>query len=247
MELTEPPLSGADNAMPTQPYFPSAEPDQIVWLTNYRGQLSTHGAATGIDAAEITGTQADIDFAVWLMQTWNPAIQQSSQGATAYKKLVLSGTSPGGATVPVPVASTLGAPPAVRPPGVLTRLFNQVGRIKLSTNYTVAIGQSMQIIGIPVTSAHPFPEFTATVTQGATHQQVLLNFTKFGHDGVWIESRRNAGAWEFLAIDTVKPYLDDRPLLIPGTAETREYRMRWWDKGEANGDWSPVQKLTVGA
>ncbi len=44
-------------------------------------------------------------------------------------------------------------------------------------------------------------------------------------------------------IDTVKPYSDDRPLLVPGTAETREYRLRWWD----NGDWNPVQKLTVGA
>ena len=45
----------------------------------------------------------------------------------------------------------------------------------------------------------------------------------------------------------MKPYTGDRPLLVPSTAETREYRLRWWDKGEANGDWSPVQKLTVGA
>lgn len=232
--------------MPSQPYYPNAEADQIVWLTNYGGHLGTQGAACGLDAAEITATQADIDFLVWLLQMWNPAVQQDSVGATAYKKLVLSGTSPGGAAVPVPVPSTFASPPAIRPPGVLTRLFNQVGRIKLSTAYTDSIGQSLQIVGTPITTAHPFPDFTATVTQGAAQQQVPLNFTKFGHDGVWIESRRNAGAWEFLAIDTVKPYTDDRPLLVPGTAETREYRLRWWDKGEANGDWSPVQKLTVG-
>ena len=172
----------------------------------------------------------------------HPAVQQDAVGATAYNKLVLNGTSPGGATVPVPVSSTFASPPAIRPPGVLTRLFNQVGRIKLSTAYTDSIGQSLQIVGTPITTAHPFPDFTATVTQGAAQQQVQLNFTKFGHNGVWIESRRNAGPWEFLAIDTVKPYTDDRPLLVPGTAETREYRLRWWD----NGDWSPVQKLTVG-
>jgi len=30
---------------------------------------------------------------------------------------------------------------------------------------------------------------------------VRLKFTKYGHDGVLIESRRNADAWNFLAID----------------------------------------------
>jgi len=29
-------------------------------------------------------------------------------------------------------------------------------------------------------------------------------------------------------------------------AETREYRLRFWDKGEVSGDWSAVQKVTVG-
>jgi hypothetical protein len=63
---------------------------------------------------------------------------------------------------------------------------------------------------------------------------------------VWIESRRGGGNWEFLAIDTVKPYIDERSPLAPGTAETREYRLRWWDKGEANGEWSPVVGVAVG-
>jgi hypothetical protein len=83
------------------------------------------------------------------------------------------------------------------------------------------------------------------VQQGATSQIVRIDFTKFGHKGVYIESRRNTGAWEFLAIDTTKPYLDERPLLAAPAAESREYRLRWWDD-DPNGDWSPVQKVTVG-
>lgn len=232
--------------MAAQPYYPNAEPDQIIWLTNYRGQLGTHGPATGIDAAEITATLADIDFIVWLIQMWNPALQRAAESATAYKKQALTGTSPGGATVPVPLPTTFENPPAARPPGALNRLFNQIGRIKLSTGYAESIGLSLRIIGIPATALHPFPDFTLTVVQGATHQEVQLNFTKHGHDGVWIECRRNGGAWEFLAIAIVKPYIDSRPLLIADTAETREYRLRWWDKGEPHGDWSPVQKITVG-
>ena len=68
-----------------------------------------------------------------------------------------------------------------------------------------------------------------------------------GHQGVYLESRRNNGAWEFLAIDTESPYDDERALLVPDTPETREYRLRFWDKGTPNGDWSPVQKVTVSA
>ena len=59
------------------------------------------------------------------------------------------------------------------------------------------------------------------------------------------ESRRGTGAWEFLAIDTESPYEDERPLLQAATPEVREYRMRFWDKGTPNGDWTDVVKVTV--
>lgn len=63
--------------------------------------------------------------------------------------------------------------------------------------------------------------------------------------GMWIESRRGTGDWEFLAIDTESPYLDERPLLNPAQPETREYRLRFWDNGQPNGEWSDVAKVTV--
>ncbi|WP_461784857.1 hypothetical protein [Prosthecobacter sp.] len=40
-------------------------------------------------------------------------------------------------------------------------------------------------------------------------------------------------------------YMDERPLLQAGTPEFREYRMRFWDKGPPNGDWTDVVKVTV--
>jgi hypothetical protein len=42
---------------------------------------------------------------------------------------------------------------------------------------------------------------------------VKLTFYKYNHMGVYIEGRRGTGAWEFLAIDTESPYIDERPLL----------------------------------
>ena len=38
-----------------------------------------------------------------------------------------------------------------------------------------------------------------------------------------------------------KPYVDRRELLVANTAETREYRLRWWDDGE----WGPVKGVSV--
>jgi hypothetical protein len=56
------------------------------------------------------------------------------------------------------------------------------------------------------------------------------------------ESWRGGGAWEFLAIGTESPYLDERPLLVASQPEVREYRMRFWDKGRLNGEWTDVAK-----
>jgi hypothetical protein len=64
--------------------------------------------------------------------------------------------------------------------------------------------------------------------------------------GYGLETRTNGGEWMYLAIDTVKPYIDDRPLAPVNTHETREYRLRWWDKSVAHGDWSGVQKAVLG-
>jgi hypothetical protein len=38
---------------------------------------------------------------------------------------------------------------------------------------------------------------------------------------------------------------DERPLLAANTAETREYRARFWHKGQPNGAWTPAQKVSV--
>ncbi len=225
-----------------QRYYPGKEPAQVTWLTNYRNKISIHGPACGLTAAEITDIIADIDYLIFLLNVWHPSLQGDVKEGTDYKELIETGS---GVTVPLPLATTF-TPPAVRPPGVLTRLFNQVQRVKLAAGYTTPIGEDLGIIGAADSTERPFSEFTLTVVDGENYEEVVIRFKKFGHQGAWIESRRNNGPWEFLAIDTSSPNTDTRPLLVSGQAETREYRLRWYDDGP-NGDWSPVQKVTVGA
>jgi hypothetical protein len=134
----------------------------------------------------------------------------------------------------------------MRIPGVFTRISTLVQKIKLSPNYTDSIGQDLSIIGVQDNTSHLIPEFTVSTERGTDGERVKLIFTKYGHDGVYIECRRNDGSWEVLGVAMVKPWYDERPLLVANTPESREYRLRWWDKGSANGEQTPVQKVTVG-
>ena len=81
--------------------------------------------------------------------------------------------------------------------------------------------------------------------QGDDQQIAQLKFFKDGHTGIYAEVRINGGAWLFLANSDQSPILDDRPLLVPGQAEMREYRARFWDNGKPNGDWCDVAKVTI--
>jgi hypothetical protein len=231
--------------MATQPYFPRKQADRIVWLNHYMNKIRLHGPALGLGEPEIADTLKDIRYYVWVVGTWNPAIQQKALEATEYVDNLGSGN--GGAVIPLPAGVGFEGIPEARPPGVLSRLFNQVARAKRAKGYTDSIGQDLGIIGSPDTSTHSYPEVSIGVQMGAACQCAAIGFTKYGHDGVWIECRRNGGDWEYLAIWTQKPYIDERPLLDGATAETREYRLRWWDKGQANGEWSPVQRVVLGA
>lgn len=196
-----------------QRFFPSKESARIPWCNNYKDKITQHGPTCGESAGAITQAVADMTFYAWLLATWAPAVKQDALEATAYKKLMADGGVPTATAVPPPVATTFPVPPAppAVPPGILPRLFDQVARIKVSNGFKAnpdGIGQDLDILGSADTAEHLFPEFKLKVEQGSACQCARIDFTKFGHQGVWIESRRNGGAWEFLAVDSEKPYID---------------------------------------
>jgi hypothetical protein len=225
-------------------FFPTTEAEQAVWLTNFALKLPVHGPVCGIDAEEITGMTGEINYWVWILQPWHPAIQHYAKESTAYKLLMINGT--GSDVLPLPRLMDFPAAPPAPLPGIQRRLFNLITRIKASPGYNESIGHDLGIIATPGTTEHPVPELTVTVELGTAGPRVRIDFKKHGHDGVWIETRTNGGGWAFLAIDTVKPYLDERPLAAGNTHETREYRMRWWDKSQAHGEWSAVHRAVLG-
>jgi hypothetical protein len=65
-----------------------------------------------------------------------------------------------------------------RLPGVLTRLFLLVQRIKLSSGYNEMIGRDLGIIGSHDSTTHLVPKFTAVTDRGPTIERTKITFTK---------------------------------------------------------------------
>ncbi|MEI7728399.1 MAG: hypothetical protein WCO56_02460, partial [Verrucomicrobiota bacterium] len=132
------------------------------------------------------------------------------------------------------------------PPGALNRIFGLVHKLKLAKAYTKTIGLDLGVETPGNFAAHPVPTLKLTVVAGIKKQAARLAFVKFGHQGVLIESRTNGGPWQKLGTYTRSPFLDTRPLLVPGVAEVREYRIRFIDMDAPTGDWSGVAKIAIG-
>lgn len=233
--------------MPHQAYYPTNEAEEIKWLSNFINKLPSHSSTLKLPTDQVTNIIADIQFYLWIMQQYNPATQRFSQESTANKNHVANGS--GTELCTLPAFPTFTQIPAARLPGVVKRIAKFVQLIKLSNTYNESIGQDLGIIGSLEnfkTSEYITVSFLAVNERGDQGEHVKITFKKHGHDGVWIEGRRNNSDWEFLGITIVKPWYDERALLQAGTPEIREYRLRWWDKSAPNGDFCPVQRVTVG-
>ena len=240
------PKSTTDStSMKRQDYYPTRIAAQATWLDNYATKLASHASALGLVAAEVTASVNDARYARYVLGSWLSAVRAFTPSTTDAVDDVLTGTGTTAMVLPVFTSPLLpeGVTPAL--PGTLTRIFALVAKLKLAPGYTEAIGTDLGVVGTP-SADKQMPKFLTELVQGATCQCVKITFYKYGHMGVYIESRRGStGTWEFLAIDTESPYLDERPLATAGAPEVREYRLRFWDKGTPNGDWTPHTKLTV--
>ena len=233
-----------------QKYFPTRKNDQIPWIANFAAKLTGYETVLGLPTAHVDACVASCKFLIYVLESWQAEARSFGPAATSAVDLLCYGSGPTALVLPTFTAPALPANVASVPPGVLTRLFDLVQIIKNSAGYTDAIGEDLGIVApataTPAVAAREAPVIKAKLVDGAENQAVNLGFLKNGHMGVLIESQRGEGAMEFLAIDTEVPYHDDRPLQAAGVPEVRQYRMRYWDKGTPNGDWSATLTVTVG-
>ena len=101
---------------------------------------------------------------------------------------------------------------------------NATLRIKKSTGYTEVLGKQLNIIGAEDTTDMTQEQPTlSTIVRAAG--VVEIDFNKIDAEGVHIYGMRDGETvFTLLASATHARYIDNRPLLVPGKPETRQYK-----------------------
>ena len=174
-------------------------------------------------------------------------MQSAAQGWTASKDHERDGgdTTPSGQTVP---ALPTDFPTAV-PPGIVPRFRGLVKRVKASPGYTPAIGAMLGIEGTQGATAsvmatdgpQPVLRGKALDTGGAE-----LKSNKADAEAVDIYSKRDGDAeFVFFMRALHFPIIDNRPLLVAGKPEKRDYRAKFIRQNQPYGNMSATLSLVV--
>ena len=231
--------------MKRQPYYPRHVGAQPEWHLNYADVLAEKAETLQLAPAGVAASVNDSRHLGYSLGVWLTKVREFGPAATGQLKILRYGTGTAEFELPGFIAP---APPAgltAVQPGALNRIFKYVRTIKAAPGYTEGIGLQMGIVGSEDTVDHLFPELFLKVEQGPACQCVRVRFKKWEHYAVAIYSQRGGGAWELLGIASESPFMDERPLLVPGQPEVRSYRARFWDGGAENGDWTPISSSPV--
>ena len=183
--------------MAKRDYMPKPDATFLLFHDKLKREATAIGATLGITADDLTEIGADNTAAhtkVDAAVTANSAAQQANRDKN----------------------ETLAA--------IKAHIRKFAKRVQGHRNYTEALGIQLGIVGAedstdmtvaqPVLVANPLP-----------HGAVEIAFNKSKADGVNLYSQRDGDSGiVFLARDTSSPYVDNRPLLVPGKPEVRKYR-----------------------
>ena len=230
-------------------YYPYAQAQQIVWLTNFANQIKVLGPGLGLTPAEIDALVADCLWLVYLLQAWLPATRTWSQTGTNTVAEAQTGDGTQPMELPVYAAPLLPGTTAPVKPGALNRLFAQVQNLKNSGKCSDADQTTLGIAG----SAQAGPDYATlqpVFTVSASGGQVLVKWNWGGFaaflDACEIQVDRGDGkGFGLLTMDTTPGYTDTQP--FPAARTVWTYRAIYQVNDARVGVWSQPVSLAVQA
>jgi hypothetical protein len=178
-------------------FIPRSDAQFIIWHNQFREALASVGASVGVTAADLQAVSSDntaLTAAVGRAASASAAALQANNQKTVTRSTVEANVR------------------------FLAR------QIKAQKGYSTALGQQLGLEGVSATIdlSAARPRLTATAQP---HGVVELQFNKSQSDGVNLYASREGDAgFVFLARDTASPYVDNRPLLVAGKPEVRQYK-----------------------
>lgn len=220
-------------------YWPKRWADLVAWYQNFVAQLNTHSVTLGISAGQLTQAAADRDMIILCNDAANNADDYSKE-VTAYREIIVNaplGTGlPPVPTLPPAVVAALGALAAIQ-----ARTRKLVDQIKANNNFTVAIGQSLGVIGA-LAGAQDVAIDSAKAQAGSI---VELDLFMAGNATVGIYMSRGGGAYALLGISTQETFTDSTAPLVAGQPETRLYKVRAYVDNAFTGPESDIVSVVT--
>ncbi len=176
--------------MTTLTYIPTSDSDKGKWMNNFQTKIGTYATTLGISAAEVTAVQKDYTMFSYVLNTME-IYKQMMSNLSSYKAL-LKKSSIQQVIGAMPTLPTLPAAPAAVAGGIFNRISIMVKKIKLSLNYTEAIGNDLGIISpIQTVNVNTLqPELSITLEEGRPQ----IKCVKGVADAIDLHVNRNDGA-----------------------------------------------------
>lgn len=183
--------------MPKKDFIPGPDDQFGTWHDRYTAAASSIGATLDITPADIAAVNAD-NLNYHNRINASAGADAAAQQATRDKDTARA--------------------------AIETNARKMAKRLKLHANYTDALGEQLGIVGADDTTAlaNAKPKIKA---KAMPHGVVEIGWSKGKADGVNLYSQRGDDpAFVFLARDTASPYVDNRPLVVSGKPEQRQYK-----------------------
>lgn len=222
-------------------YLPKAENARVSWIQNFDVKLPNYAAKYGISAAELADVrQSSLGLAFYV--GYAGQIAEYSKKMNTFKVELASGSI---GALSLPVAPSIGTPPALPPAGIFKRVASVVSKIKNHLQYTENDGIDLGIEGTVSRTVDPSVVKPVISVRIITDGHPEINWTKGGHDGIEIQVDKGNNTWQFLGVD-LKPNFTDTTALPPtGTTELRRYRAIYIEDDHHIGLWSDVAEISV--
>lgn len=220
--------------MPATDWWPSTWAGLVAFFQNLHTQAGTHAATLGLTPGQLGAIATDRDMVIAMNDACN-ASNAYKEECTAYREIVVNAPL----NTPLPAPPTL--PPAFLPAlgalaAIQARTRKLAEQIKAHNNYSVAIGQSLGIVG--ASSAPQDVRIVSAAAQGGS--QVLVQLFMAGNETVAVFRRRGGGGFEQIGISNQATFLDTAGPLVAGQPETREYRCQAYVDNQLTGPLSDI-------
>lgn len=203
-------------------------------------KLPSYQATFGLTAAQTTASRNDYLWAAYSVQTVMQ-FDLELKNRVSWRDSLLNGPATT-AAAPVPSIGTEFGTPAV-PDGILTRWRKLVEQLKSHSAYTQAIGDDLGVEATESPAQRMKPFIRAAADPGGV---VNMNIVKDGHDSLAVYSKRNGEAQPaLLGIFTRSRVTDNRPNLVAGQPEPREYTAQYRDSDVPVGDISDPCRIST--